>query len=219
MLVNLANDSTKKRGSRERSSPPCQVNTLILSRCPEARGNIDLDLTLTQKFCRTLGPRGATLTDHVCAPSNGIQAAVYDSIGPATGAHERQKRCPLGSPNLKPSAQVGAGCRPKAQTAPYSRDPLVGNCKRIPSINVPHLTCGFCGLRPCAMSAIGPSRRLATALHMYAFGSKAVQRVKEQTLIGLSLCEFRLARLRLEKSFVNTERTGVPMIKNKWDFG
>src|SRR5215475_16028680 len=82
MLVNLANNSTKKRGSRERSSPPCQVNTLILSRCPEARGNIDLDLTLTQKFCRTLGPRGATLTDHVCAPSNGIQAAVYDSIGP-----------------------------------------------------------------------------------------------------------------------------------------
>src|SRR5262245_49516345 len=70
-----------------------------------------------------------------------------------------------------------------------------------------------------AMSAIGPSRRLATALHTYAFGSKAVHGGKEQTLIGLSLCEFRLARLRLEKSLVNTERTGVPMIKNKWDFG
>jgi len=55
---------------------------LILPRCPEALGNIDLDLTLTRKFCRTLGPRGATLTDHVCAPSNGFRAAVYDSIGP-----------------------------------------------------------------------------------------------------------------------------------------
>ena len=56
-----------------------------MPRCPEARGNIiDLGLTLTRKFLRTLGPRGATLTDHVSAPSNGIQAAVYDSIGPAT---------------------------------------------------------------------------------------------------------------------------------------
>jgi len=31
---------TKKRGSRERSSPPCQIRTFILPRCPEARGNI-----------------------------------------------------------------------------------------------------------------------------------------------------------------------------------
>jgi hypothetical protein len=86
----MACKKKKKRGSRERSSPPCQIKTLILPRCPEARGNIDLDLTLTQKFCRTLGPRGATLTDHVCAPSNGIQAAVYDSIGPAIGVHDRR---------------------------------------------------------------------------------------------------------------------------------
>src|SRR5262245_15214834 len=85
----------KKRGSRERPSPPCQVRTLILPRCPEARGNIDLDLTLTRKFCRTLGPRGATLTDHVCAPSNGIQAAVYDSIGPAIDVHDRRWWYPL----------------------------------------------------------------------------------------------------------------------------
>jgi hypothetical protein len=91
MLANLAYNKTKKRGSRERSSPPCQIRTLILSRCPEARGNIfNLDLTLTQKFLRTLGPRGATLTDHVCAPSNGIKAAVYDSIGPTIGVHDRQ---------------------------------------------------------------------------------------------------------------------------------
>jgi hypothetical protein len=47
-----------------------------------ARQYLYLDLTLTQKFLRTLGPRGATLTDHVCAPSNGFRAAVYDSIGP-----------------------------------------------------------------------------------------------------------------------------------------
>jgi hypothetical protein len=82
MSENLAYIKNKKRGSRERSSPPCQIKTLILPRCPKARGNIYLDLTLTQKFCRTLAPRGATLTDHVCAPSNGFRAAVYDSIGP-----------------------------------------------------------------------------------------------------------------------------------------
>ena len=40
MFANLAYNKTKKRGSRERSSPPCQIRTLILPRCPEARGNI-----------------------------------------------------------------------------------------------------------------------------------------------------------------------------------
>ena len=45
MLANLAYSKAKKRGSRERSSPPCQIRTLILPRCPEARGNI-LILTL-----------------------------------------------------------------------------------------------------------------------------------------------------------------------------
>src|SRR5215470_4929512 len=37
---------------------------------------------IDSKVLRTLGPRGATLTDHVFAPSNGFRAAVYDSIGP-----------------------------------------------------------------------------------------------------------------------------------------
>jgi hypothetical protein len=50
MPENLAYTKNKKRGSRERSSPPCQIRILILPRCPEARGNIfDLDLTLTRK--------------------------------------------------------------------------------------------------------------------------------------------------------------------------
>jgi len=49
--------TTKKRGSRERSSPPCQIRTLILPRCPEARGNIDLELNTDSKVLRTLGPR------------------------------------------------------------------------------------------------------------------------------------------------------------------
>src|SRR5215475_4610817 len=102
----------KKRGSRERSPPPCQIKTLILPRCPEAHGNIDLDLTLTRKFCRTLAPRGATLSDHICAPSNGIQAAVYDSIGPAIGVHDRQYRYPLAPRTLKPSAQSRGGAPP-----------------------------------------------------------------------------------------------------------
>ena len=82
---------TKKRGSRERSSPPCQIRTFILPRCPEARGNnFYLDLTLTRKFFELPGHTDASLSDHVCAPSNGIQAAVYDSIGPAIATHDRQ---------------------------------------------------------------------------------------------------------------------------------
>ena len=120
MFANLAYNKAKKRGSRERSPPPCQIRTLILPRCPEARGNIfNLDLTLTRKFFRTLGPRGATLTDHVCAPSNGIQAAVYDSIGPTIGAHDRSIAVPVGSPTLKPSAQKpGRVCRPRDRSWP-----------------------------------------------------------------------------------------------------
>jgi hypothetical protein len=58
MLANLAYNKAKKRGSRERSSPPCQIKILILPRCPEARGNIDLDLNTDPKVLRTLGPRG-----------------------------------------------------------------------------------------------------------------------------------------------------------------
>ena len=58
MLANLAYIKNKKRGSRERSSPPCQIRILTLPRCPEARGNIfNLDLHLTRKFFRPLGPR------------------------------------------------------------------------------------------------------------------------------------------------------------------
>ena len=58
MLANLAYNKTKKRGPRERSSPPCQVRALILPRRPEARGNIDLGLNIDSKALRTLGPRG-----------------------------------------------------------------------------------------------------------------------------------------------------------------
>ena len=91
MPENLAYTKNKKRGSRERSSPPCQVRTLILPRCPEARGNIfDLGLTLTRKFFELSGHADATLSEHVCAPSNGILAAVHDSIGPAIADHDRQ---------------------------------------------------------------------------------------------------------------------------------
>ena len=57
MLANLAYNKAKKRGSRERSSPPCQIEILILPRCPEARGNIDLDLNSDPKVLRTLRPR------------------------------------------------------------------------------------------------------------------------------------------------------------------
>jgi len=91
MLANLGYYKAKKRGSRERSSPPCQIRTSILPRCPEARGNIfGLGLTLTRKFFELSGHAGASLSDHVCGPSNGIFAAVYDSIGPAIAVHDRQ---------------------------------------------------------------------------------------------------------------------------------
>jgi hypothetical protein len=88
---------------------------LILRRCPEARRNIDLDLTLTRKFRRTPGPRGATLTDHVCAPSNGFRAAVYDSIGPPL-AFMIVNSSIRWLPNLNLRLKVGRVCRPKAQT-------------------------------------------------------------------------------------------------------
>ena len=55
-----------------------------------ARQFFNLDLTLTRKFFELASHANASLSDHVCAPSNGILAAVYDSIGPAIVAHERQ---------------------------------------------------------------------------------------------------------------------------------
>src|SRR6516165_5435001 len=52
----LTSEEAKKRGPRERSSPPCQIRTLTLLRCPEARGNIfGLGLTLTRKFFELSG--------------------------------------------------------------------------------------------------------------------------------------------------------------------
>jgi hypothetical protein len=72
MLANLAYNKTKKRGSRERSSPPCQIMTLILPRCPEARGNIfNLDLTLTRKSCE--------LSGHAARPSR-ITSAHHQTV-------------------------------------------------------------------------------------------------------------------------------------------
>ena len=96
MLANLTYNKAKKRGSRERSSPPCQIKILILPRCPEARGNTsNFDLNIDSKVLRTLGHAYASLTDRVCAPSNGFRAAVYDSIGPPLAFMTRQKRYPL----------------------------------------------------------------------------------------------------------------------------
>jgi hypothetical protein len=79
----------KKRGSRERSSPPCQIRTLILPRCPEARGNIDLDLNTDSKVLRTSGPRGV----RSLAPAHHqtvFEPPFMTSIGPTIGVHARQ---------------------------------------------------------------------------------------------------------------------------------
>lgn len=81
--------TTKKRGSRERSSPPCQIRTLILPRCPEARGNIGLDLNTDSKVLRTSGPRGA----RSLAPAHHqtvFEPPFMTSIGPTIGVHARQ---------------------------------------------------------------------------------------------------------------------------------
>jgi hypothetical protein len=139
MSENLAYIKNKKRGPRERSSPPCQIKTLILPRCPEARGNIDLDLTLTRKFCRTLVPRGATLTDHVCAPSNGFRAAVYDSIGPPlTFMIVNNGTRWLPEPETFGSSR--GGVPPKGANWPSVAILWVGYCKLNSPINVPHAT-------------------------------------------------------------------------------
>ena len=68
-----------------------------------------LTLTLTRKFFELSGHAGVTLTDHVCAPSNGFPAAVYDSIGPTIGVHDRQWRYPLAPRASEPSAQSRGG--------------------------------------------------------------------------------------------------------------
>ena len=72
MLANLAYSKSKKRGSRERSSPPCQIRTLILPRCPEARGNI-LILTLhrLESSCE--------LSGHAAQPSR-ITSAHHQTV-------------------------------------------------------------------------------------------------------------------------------------------
>jgi hypothetical protein len=119
-------NKAKKRGPRERSSPPCQIRTLMLPRCPEARGNIfNLDLSLTRKFLRTPRPRGATLTDRVCAPSNGFRAAVYDSIGPPL-TFMIINSGPVGSPNLKPSVPSRSGGAAQRHRLAISRNPSEG---------------------------------------------------------------------------------------------
>jgi Protein of unknown function (DUF3551) len=50
---------TKQRSEDRANDPrlPVRSRTLILPRCPEARGNIELDLNTDSKVLRTLGPR------------------------------------------------------------------------------------------------------------------------------------------------------------------
>ena len=107
----------KKRGSRERSSPPCQVRTLILPRCPEARGNIDLDLTLTRKSCG--------LSGHAAQPSR-ITSAHHQTVfkppfmtaSAPPLAFMIVNSGPRWLPEPEPSAQVGAGVPPKGADWP-----------------------------------------------------------------------------------------------------
>ena len=100
---------TKKRGSRERSSPPCQTRILILPRCPEARGNIDLDRnTDFESSSNSRATPGAIA--RACAPSNGFRAAVYDQHRPHHWRSCPPIAVPVGSPTSEPSAQSRGGC-------------------------------------------------------------------------------------------------------------
>ena len=115
MLANLAYNKTKKRGPRERSSPPCQIKTLILPRCPEARGNIDFDHT------------GANLADRVCAPSNGFWAAVYDQHRPRHWCSRAVNSGTRWLPELMNlRLKVGAGNPPSGPQLATNRNPSVG---------------------------------------------------------------------------------------------
>jgi hypothetical protein len=93
MLANLAYNSTTKQRSEDRANDPRLLSDqdLHIAAMPGgARQFFNLDLTLTRKFFELASHANASLSDHVFAPSNGILAAVYDSIGPAIVAHERQ---------------------------------------------------------------------------------------------------------------------------------
>ena len=123
---NLACNKTKKRGPRERSSPPCQIRTLTLPRCPEARGNIfNPDLTLTRKFFE--------LSGHAARPSR-ITSAHHQTVfkPPFMTASAPPltfmivNSGPVGSPNLKPSAPSRSGGAAQRRRLAISRNPSVG---------------------------------------------------------------------------------------------
>jgi hypothetical protein len=110
-------NKAKKRGSRERSSPPCQIRTLTLPRCPEARGNIfNPDLTLTRKFFE--------LSGHAARPSR-ITSAHHQTVFEPPFMTASAPRLTFMIVNSgtrwlpEPEAfgsKPGRGCRPKAQT-------------------------------------------------------------------------------------------------------
>ena len=105
--------TTKKRGSRERSSPPCQIRIVILPRCPEARGNIVLDLNTDSKVLRTPGPRWREPCGSRLRTIKRFQAAVYDSIGPPLAFHDPSIAVPVGSPKSDAfGSNPGRVCRP-----------------------------------------------------------------------------------------------------------
>jgi hypothetical protein len=90
MLANLAYN---KQRSEDRVNDPRLPVRPGPRYCRDARRHaaiLILALTLTRKLFELSGHADVSLSDHICAPSNGIQAAVYDSIGPVIGAHERQ---------------------------------------------------------------------------------------------------------------------------------
>src|SRR5215475_8486894 len=110
MVANLAYDKAKKRGSRERSPPPCQIKTLILPQCPEARGNIDLDLTLTRKFFELSGP--AARSSRI-ATTHHQTVLVRRSFCWATRSYlHRSTRVPLADRGARASGACASAERP-----------------------------------------------------------------------------------------------------------
>jgi hypothetical protein len=98
-----------------------------------------LTLTLTRKFFELSDHAYASLTDRVCAPSNGFRAAVYDSIGPPVAFMNVKSGTRWLPERLNLRLKLGAGVPPEGPQLATSRNLSVGvqmvgePCRRVES--------------------------------------------------------------------------------------
>ena len=131
--------TTKKRGSRERSSPPCQIRTLILPRAQRRAAVLFLDLTLTPKASNSR----ATLARPVRITSAHHQTVFRPPFMTASAPPLAFMIVNSGTrwlpEHLTFGSKSGRGCRPKDQRLAISLSPSLGvqmvggRCKRVES--------------------------------------------------------------------------------------